>query len=596
MTVRSDEERDKCIDVLLSRVATLETEIRRLKGEQTSEISVPPQKPAPLEIFEHGASSEPELKTGHDKTGDSSLESTIGTRWIGRVGMIAILFGVAFFLKYSFDNKLIGETGRVILGIFWGVAFIGVGEYFQRKKPMGLYGQVLSGGGLAVLYLALYAAFALYHLIPAPLAAISMMAVTTTGITLSVRYSAYSLAATALLGGFLTPIMLSTGHNQPLQLFGYVLLLDIGTLLLLRFRRWPSLVAASLFGTALLYVGWHTEFFSSPQRWIAFCIVSAFFAFYNLYVIASCLYSKHKESIIDQSIIFGSATFFFLAFFSQHDWECTWPVKVFTLVLASIEIGVAELVRRRRSTARMTIASFATISVIMTVVATFVTLEQRWILPALSAEMAALGWIGLRLNLATLRCGAYLLGLAVLARFAVDLVLVLGPFERFVPLFNKRFPGCIAAVSAFYMLMSFTARYRAILQDYERHVFEIIFVITQVLSLVLLSVEVHDFFRFRSPDHVLGWGDAHYAYQLSLSVLWALYASLLTGVGIIKRLRGARIAGIVLLGATVLKVFLLDLSSLRTFYRIISFIVLGLLLLAVSYSYNRFKQFIFGGD
>ena len=92
---------------------------------------------------------------------------------------------------------------------------------------------MLSGGGLGVLYLALYAAFALYHLIPAPLAAAGMLAVTTPGMTLSVRYSTYSLAAIALLGGFLTPIVLSTGQNQPITLFGYTLLLDIGTLLLL---------------------------------------------------------------------------------------------------------------------------------------------------------------------------------------------------------------------------------------------------------------------------------------------------------------------------------------------------------------------------
>ena len=85
-------------------------------------------------------------------------------------------------------------------------------------------------------------------------------------------------------------------------------------------------------------------------------------------------------------------------------------------------------------------------------------------------------------------------------------------------------------------------------------------------------------------------------YQLSLSVLWALYASLLTTVGIFRRIRGARVLGILLLGATVLKVFLVDLSALQTFYRIISFIVLGLLLLAVSYGYNRFKHIIFGED
>jgi len=594
--MRSDEQRDKSIDLLIAKVRALEDEVARLKGTPLPGEGVPEQQTTDLDASRPVVFSKPEQKIYSGKPADSSLENAIGTRWIGRIGVLAILFGVAFFLKYSFDNRLIGETGRVMLGIFWGAAFIGVGEYLQKKKNMGLYGQMLSGGGLAVLYLALYAAFALYHLIPAPLASIAMLAVTTTGMTLSIRYSTYSLAAIALLGGFLTPVMLSTGQNQPLTLFGYVLLLDAGTLLLLRFRPWPSLAAASLFGTALLYSGWHAKFYSDAQQWLAFGVIAVFFVFYNLYILMSRLYSRNMESRVDQIIIFGSAAFFFLAFFCQHHWESTWPVKTCALVLAGVEIGLAELVRRRASSAQMTIAAYAAVSMIMTVIATFIALEQRWIMPALAAEMAALGWIGFRLALPVLRCGAYLLGLVVLFRFAHDVILYLEPFQRFVPIFNGRFLVCAAVVAGFYILLYFTARYRDKLDVSERYAPEIIFTITQALSLVLLSVEVHDFFRFRSPGHVLEWEASHYAYQLSLSVLWALYASLLTGVGIFKRLRGARILGILLLGATVLKVFLLDLSALQTFYRIISFIVLGLLLLVVSYGYNRFKHYIFGED
>jgi uncharacterized membrane protein len=455
---------------------------------------------------------------------------------------------------------------------------------------------MLSGGGLAVLYLSLYAAFALYHLIPAPLATVGMLAITSTGMTLSIRYSTYSLAAIALLGGFLTPIMLSTGQNQPLTLFGYILLLDIGTLLLLRFRQWPSLVVASLFGTVLIYFGWHSEFFNNDQRWLAFAIIAVFFIFYNLYILLSRLYSPNAESKVDQFVIFGSAAFFFLAFFSQQHWVSNWPVKTFTLALAGCEISLAEFARRRTPAARLIIAAYAAVSVILTVIATFVALEQRWIMPALAAEMAALGWIGLRLDFPVLRRGAYLIGLLVLFRFFDDIVLCLEPFERFIPIYNGRFLVCAAAVAGFYALMSFISRYRNKLDINERYILEITFIITQALSLALLSAEVHDFFRFRSPGQILDWGSSHYAYQMSLSVLWALYASLLTGVGIFKRLRGARVLGILLLGATILKVFLIDLSSLQTFYRIISFIVLGLLLLAVSYGYNRYKHFIFGED
>ena len=594
--MRSDEQRDNSIDVLFERVEALEAEVARLKGAPLSKESKTPQQKTEPAASRELIASKPAQKVSAGKTADVSLENVIGTRWIGRIGMLAIIFGVAFFLKYSFENKLIGETGRVMLGIFLGAAFIGTGEYFQKKKALSLYGQMLSGGGLAVLYLALYAAFALYHLIPAPLAAAGMLAVTTTGMTLSIRYSTYSLAAIALLGGFLTPVMLSTGRNQPLTLFGYILLLDIGTVLLLRFRQWPSLVAASLLGTILLYTGWHTEFYSDEQSWLAFGVIIVFFTFYNLYILISRLFSQNAESQADQVVIFSSATFFFLAFFAQQHWETTWPVKTFALALASFEIGMAEFVRRRAPAARMTIAAFAAVSVIMTVVATFVALEKRWIMPALAAEMASLGWIGLRLDFPALRRAAYFIGLLVLFRFADEIVFRLEPFARFIPLFNSRFLVCFAAVAGFYIFMSFIGHHRDKLDANERYAFEIIFVITQALSLVLLSAEVHDFFRFRAPGHVMNWGTSHYAYQLSLSVLWALYASLLTGVGIIKRIRGARILGILLLGATIFKVFWVDLSELQTFYRIISFIVLGLLLLAVSYGYNRFKNIIFGED
>ena len=594
--MRSDEQRDKCIDALFARIQALENEVARLKGAPLPRGGVPAQqKPEPDESATF-TFSKSEQKQEPGKPADLSLENAIGTRWIGRIGVLAILFGVAFFLKYSFDNKLIGETGRVILGIFWGATFIGTGEYLQKKRNLVLYGQMLGGGGLAILYLSLYAAFALYHLIPAPLAAAGMLAVTTTGMTLSIRYSAYSLAAIALLGGLLTPIMLSTGQNQPLTLFGYILLLDTGTLLLLRFRRWPSLVAASLAGTMLLYTGWHSEFYSDEQRLLAFGVVFLFFAFYNLYILISRLYSEYEESTVDQIVIFASAAFFFLAFFAQHHWLSDWPVKGFTLLLAAVEIGLAELVRRRAADAPTTIAAYAAASVILTVVATFIALEQRWILPALAGEMAALGWIGVRLDLPRLRGGAYLLGLLVLFRFTDDVFLYLEPFQRFIPVVNIRFPVCAAAVAGYYILLYFIARNRERLDVNERYAPEIIFIITQALSLLLLSVEVHDFYRFRAPYHYMGWGESHYAYQLSLSVLWALYASILTGAGIFSRLRGARMMGILLLGATILKVFLVDLSSLQTFYRIISFIVLGLLLLAVSYGYNRFKHIIFGED
>lgn len=593
--MRSEEERDHCIDILVKKVENLEQEVAKLKSTTQVQQSTQPHKTVIQDSPDRIFIPEPEQKKDVVKPTQASLESAIGTRWIGRIGIVAILFGIAFFLKYSFDNKLIGETGRIILGLMWGAAFIGAGEYLQKKKNLKLYGQLLSGGGLAVLYLSLYAAFALYHLIPASLAAAGMIAVTTTGMTLSVRYNTYSLAAIALLGGFFTPVMLSTGQNQPLTLFGYILLLDIGTLLLFHFRQWSSLILMSLIGTVFIYIGWHAEFYDEQQHWVALGIISVFFVLYNLHIMISRLSLLLWKSIIEQTVIFGAATFFFLSFFAQYNWNYTWPVKVFTLLLAFIEIGLASFIRNRLPSAFLTISTYATVSFIMTVVATFVILEQRWIMPALTAEMVIVGLVSLRYNIPKMRYASYILALLVLLRFRIDIAgYHLEPFQNFIPIFNGRFLVCALAVIGFYIYFYSLKHHQQKLTTNEINVPTIIFVITHMLCLTLLSFEVHDFFRFRSSNHYLGWGTFNYAYQLSLSVLWALYAAALIAAGIFKRLRIARVMGIILLCVTVVKVFLIDLSALKTFYRIISFIVLGLLMLLIAYFYNRFKNIIFG--
>ncbi|NTU96834.1 MAG: DUF2339 domain-containing protein [Chlorobiaceae bacterium] len=596
METRTDRQRDECIDKLLGKVQELEREVVSLKAEMSVRTPDVPARKTDTTPSSIPVNPEPQPSPGSGipsaRPGKYSIENVIGTRWIGRIGMVAVILGIGFFLKYSFDSNLIGEAGRIILGIIVASAFLGGGEYLQKKKNLGLYGQMISGGGLALFYLSLYAAYAFYHLIPMPLATAGMIAVTTTGITLSVRYSAVSLSGISLLGGFLTPLLLSSAENQPLLLFIYILLLDAGILLLQRFRRWPSLVLFSLVGTALLYFSWHDAFYTDEQQWSALGAVAVFYLCFNLHALLSGRKPESDASKADRFVIFVAAAFFLLAFLAQQHWVYTWPVKIFALLLSGVETGFAELAVSRLKTARITAVSYAAVSVIMTVTATFIVFDQHWVLPALAIEMAVLGWCWFRLDLPEFRWGVYLLALVVLQGFAVNLVYFPEPFEHFLPLFNSRFLVCSVTVAAFYVLLYTISRYRDTLDANERAVSMIIFFITQALSLILLSFEVHDVFMLASQEA----GYWVYARELSLSVLWALYASVLTGAGIYRRIRRARLLGILLLGVTVLKVFFLDLSSLETIYRIVSFIVLGLLLLAVSYAYNRFKHIIFGED
>ena len=102
--MRSEEERDHCIDILVKKVENLEQEVAKLKGITQVQQSTQPHKTvsqdSPGGIF----IPEPEQKKDVVKPAQASLESVIGTRWIGRIGILAILFGVAFFADTRYQN------------------------------------------------------------------------------------------------------------------------------------------------------------------------------------------------------------------------------------------------------------------------------------------------------------------------------------------------------------------------------------------------------------------------------------------------------------------------------------------------------------
>jgi len=570
---------------LLKRIENLELEVDRMKKLLSGSGAQPQRVPVTSKTAEpsvpRDVKKQPALPKG-------SLENAIGTRWIGRVGMLAVIFGVAFFLKYSFDNRLIGETGRIVLGIIGGIFFIAGGEFFQRKKDWSLYGQILTGGGVAILYFSIYAAFAFYHLIPQVLAFAALIAITSTAILLSVRYSALSIVAIGVLGGFLTPVMLSTGENRPLSLFSYILLLDAGILSVAWFRRWAWLPPASLAGTLLIYSAWHLRFYSIEQQALAFGIVTIFFMLYTLWI-----FLKGKADPADMLLVFSSAAFYLMAFYAQNHYKNDWLLKSFILGLTFVEVAMADISRRFRAGEKSVSHGFLAVSFVCNVIALFILFEKSSLSAALAAEMAAFAFIGIRLNSIQLRNISYILALFCLGQFHAELTLQSSPFDNFMPVINHRFLACGSLIAAFYFLLYILAGSREKLSANECVLIPVSLAITQILSIILLSFEVSSFF---SSSHAQSFSEIRYAQGLSLSILWTVYASAMIGSGILKKTRLLRVMGILLAGAAIIKVFLFDLSALQTIYRIVSFIVLGMILLAVSYLYNRFKNRIFGDD
>lgn len=179
---------------------------------------------------------------------ESDLESRIGSHWLNRIGISAVLIGVSYFLKFAFDNNWIGPTGRVSIGLLAGIAVVVWSESF-RARGYKVFSYSLKAVGVGVLYLSLWAAFQMYGLVPSGVAFLAMVIVTGSTATLAVKQDAEILAAIALTGGFATPLLLSTGQNREIQLFSYVALLSAASVALVAFKPWRRLLVLSYAGT-----------------------------------------------------------------------------------------------------------------------------------------------------------------------------------------------------------------------------------------------------------------------------------------------------------------------------------------------------------
>ena len=195
-----------------------------------------------------------------------------GAAWLGG---IALVIASLFFAKWTIDQGLVTPPLRIAGLILAGVAALVWAELSLRRGYETTANSV-SGAGIAVLYIAFYAGHALYGLFSLPLTFALMALVTATAGLVAIRYDALFTAILGLVGGFVTPLALSTGVDRPVGLFSYVLLLDLGLLWVARQKRWHSLVRLGLVGTLLIQTAWFFRFMSPAKMGIG---LLAFFVF-----------------------------------------------------------------------------------------------------------------------------------------------------------------------------------------------------------------------------------------------------------------------------------------------------------------------------
>jgi uncharacterized membrane protein len=552
-------------------------------GEALPQTPSAPIVPSPIPVAP--ASFLPGSGSMHAAPENTDLEKKIGQYWLNRIGIVAILVGVSYFLKYAFDNNWVGPGGRIAIGLLVGIGLVLWSERF-RKRNYAVFSYSLKAVGIGTIYLSLWGAFQIYHLIPASVAFVAMAVVTAATIAMALSQDAELLASFALVGGFSSPVLLSTGQNHEAVLFSYVGLLDLAILAVAMFKPWRRLLWGSFLGTIVLYTGWYLEYYSLDQRALTVAFALFFAAIFAVIPLAasgtkSTHFSGHSTTLTLLPLF--NAVALFLALYAMYEEEkalLTW----YALALAAVYLVIGHLIQNRASLEDANFVNLlhVAIAVAFITIAIPLKLDAQWITIGWLVESGVLLWLSVTARADFLRYFA-----TVALALGLVRLLFYDQMRAEMLLFNIRFATYAVAIVILGGIAVLGKRHAA---KGEKVFLDAAVVGANLLALIALTLEASDYF---DRQWLSGGSSADFYLQFKLardfsySAIWLVYGAVLMTVGFRKRSAFVRWQSLILIAFTICKVFLYDVSQLGGSYRIVSFIALGAVLLGISFIYQR---------
>ncbi len=505
-------------------------------------------------------------------------ESLIAGRWLNRVGLLAVAIGMSYFLKLAIDGGWIGPRGQVAIGLVTGATLVAWSAWLVGRG-MRHFGDGLTGLGAALLYLSLWAGSSYYAIIPTAVGFIAMITLTAAMLAIAFGRDSQTVALLAMIGGFLTPALVSSGHNAQTVLFGYLALQDAALVVVAHRRRWRALDLPAFALTQIYFWGWYDRFYTDVALPVTLAWAVGFFALFSAVPIVRVRRSgvfRPEQAIL----VLANAAVILIALRVMLWPDDRWALTLAVVALSAFHLGLSRATPQaggERGAARLLLAglalTFATVAIPMRLDGHAVTL-------AWAIEAGVLTWSGFRLPLTLLRAAAYVILLAVVLRLIAD------PIDATRFLLNARLAtALVVAVSS--TTMAWFARGAAgWLSTGEKVVVRILTIVANGLVLWALTMEVRLYFQLDRTDHIPARG-VLLASSLTISLLWTVCAAALVLAGVRLKTAALRWQGLALFGATTAKVLLADLGYLSGFYRVASSVALGIVLLTVSFFYQR---------
>lgn len=492
-----------------------------------------------------------------------------------KIGVIALVFGLAFFLKYAIDQGWISIYLRLALGgVVGGLMLV---LYYLWREKYQKYSLALAGGGLAIWYLTVFAAVRMYDLLDLNGGMVLFIVITVIGLLLAYKTKSATLSALTWGGAFLAPMLLGLNTQNYSLLLVYLTIVSVALLASIYYNKNNNMFALVIVGNGVNLLATTMGAYRPENYYLHTMLFLALHLFVYTGFISSIVHSTGTTSTDVQKNEFSVLTFVIyivfgiplaiITFDNYRDYASlimfglgAWTFLIYSLI-DRLEIKKLNLI----------LSGFGSLAVSLSVVWQFTGNTQVLMLYLLGVIGVIIGTIQKRFEIRTW-------GLMVVI-FGICCAIVI-PYDMYAGLivstkFGLEMLGIVALVISYFLYKEES------LSDFEQGVHRGLQYIIAGLLWGFVSWDLMHYFS--------GYGQVNQR-NLSLSLWWLILAVGLIAVSTIKTLKSLRKISLFLFGLVIIKVFLYDVQTLDTVYRIISFISLGVILLIVSFIYQHNKE------
>ena len=507
------------------------------------------------------------------------LEEVLGGRVLGWLGGAAVVLGVVFFLVMAVSRGWIDKPTRVALA-FTGSALLLAGAlWLYERKGQTQAALAAAAAALASLYASLIVGTAVYGLIPDAAGFAVAGLVGAVGAAIAVRWRSQVVGGIGILGALLAPVLVDAGASTTSLVFMAIAL--SAAVAVLVWQRWPWLAFASFVVSMPQLLGWMNDEYDGREfHHHILLILAVLVVYWALYLVAALAYelrvgaeklSTASALLLFADVLLVSGSGWAVLHGAGRKAEAT--AWVLALAVGHVAVGLATLRGRvSRQTGELLIA----LGIALSAVGFALALDGPALVTGWAIHAALLAWLGARTQDERATVGA-----AVFLLLAIGHVLLQEAPPRALSSGLDHTARGLVAIAVVVVTAGFAAR---VAQGKVLQTREPFAIVAAAAAVYLVSVAIVD---LSGATRATG---ATQTSQLLLSAFWSATGLAAIVLGLLRNRQRVRLGGLALLGIAVVKVFLYDLKTLGSIYRVGSFIALGLLLIAGAFAYQRVQR------